>query len=73
MRRSALFVLLAMACLAAIWSFATSAQIIDSDACQKACYEEQTDCETACGEHTNPVECEGRCEDQLEDCLERCR
>jgi hypothetical protein len=73
MRGSILVTLLAAACLVAIWTFATGAQVIDATPCEKACYEQESDCVTACGEDTDPVECEGRCEDQLDDCLEQCR
>jgi hypothetical protein len=59
--------------LGVLVSFDTSAQVIDSDPCQQACYEQQSSCVSACGTHTDTVECEGRCEDQLEDCVRHCR
>ncbi len=73
MRSSVRVALLSAACLAGIWSFAAWAQVIDSTPCEKACYETKSECVSACGEQTDPIECEGRCEDQLEDCLEQCR
>jgi len=73
MRRPILVALLGAACLVAIWSFATGAQVIDSTPCQKSCYEQKSLCISACGTETNPVECEARCHDQLADCLKQCR
>jgi hypothetical protein len=73
MRRSALVVLLAGACLVTVSSFITSAQVIDSDACEQACYEQESICVGACDTHTNPVECEARCHDERNEGLERCR
>jgi hypothetical protein len=73
MRRSILVTLLAALCLAAIWSFAGWAQVIDSTACERSCYEQKSVCVSACGAHTNPVECEAQCDDQLDTCLEQCR
>jgi len=72
MRKSVRVALLSAACLAVIWSFAAWAQVIDSTPCEKSCYEKKSECVSACGEQTDPIECEGRCEDQLEDCLEQC-
>jgi hypothetical protein len=73
MRRSDLVERLAVACLVAIWSFATWAQVIDSTPCQKSCYDQKSLCVSECGTHNNPVECEARCDDQLADCLRECR
>ena len=73
MRGAALVVLLAAACLVTIWSFITSAQVIDSSACEQSCYEQKSICVSACGTHTNPVECEAQCHDELLDCLKQCR
>jgi hypothetical protein len=72
MRGSALVLLLAAACLLAT-SFITWAQVIDSNPCQQACYEQKDVCVTKCGEHTNPVECEETCGNKLLDCLKQCR
>ena len=72
MRRASLIVLLAAACLVTIWSFITSAQVIDSDSCEQSCYEQQSICVSECDTHTNPVECDERCQDELIDCLKRC-
>jgi hypothetical protein len=55
------------------WAPSSTAQIIDSDGCEKACYAQQALCSQACGTHINPVECDGRCSDGLEDCLRECR
>jgi len=73
MRRSVLVTLFAAACGVAIWSFATSAQVIDATPCQKSCYEQHSACVSACGAHDNPIECEARCDDQFEDCDAECR
>ena len=73
MRGSAFFVLLAGACLVAASSFITSAQVIDSNACEQSCYEQESICVSECDTHTNPVECEAQCHDELTDCLRRCR
>ena len=72
MRRSILVALLAAACLAAIWSFSSWAQVIDSTTCERSCYAQKSACVTACGEHDNPVECEEQCDDQYQDCMEQC-
>ena len=63
----------AAACLVAIWSFATWAQVIDSTPCQKSCDEQKSMCVSACGTESNPIECEERCNDQLADSLRQCR
>ena len=55
------------------WAPVSTAQIIDSDGCEKACYAQESACADACGTHTNPVECDGECRDELEDCLRECR
>ncbi len=55
------------------WAPISTAQIIDSDACEKACYAQEAACTDACGTHTNPVECDGECRDELEDCRRECR
>ena len=73
MRTMPLVVLFAAAAfLAALVSFDTSAQVIDANSCQQACYELKSICVEACGRHTNPVECEGRCEDELGECKRHC-
>jgi len=64
--------LLAIAGVLAIWSFTTSAQVIDDTPCQESCHEQHGYCVTACGERDNPVECEEGCDDALETCLEEC-
>lgn len=71
--RNPVLALLAAAVLVASWSFVTRAQVVDSTPCEKSCYEQESVCVSACGEHDDPVECEGQCEDQLDDCLEQCR
>jgi len=73
MRKPVLVALLATAWLVAMWSFATSAQVIDSSPCQESCYEQKSVCVSACGTESNPVECETQCHDQLVDCLRQCR
>jgi hypothetical protein len=65
-------VLIALALLGG-WAPVSTAQIIDSDECERACYAQQSACADACGTHTNPVECDGECRDELEDCLRECR
>jgi hypothetical protein len=64
--------LFAAACLVAAWSFTTWAQAIDSDPCQKSCYEQESVCVSACGADGNPIECEEGCQDQRTDCLRQC-
>lgn len=49
------------------------AQIIDSNDCERACYEQESACARACGEHTNPMECDATCRDDRDDCLRECR
>ena len=77
MRRRAQITLLAAASLVAtvlaIGSLATRAQVIDSTPCQRSCYEQKAGCVSACGTHSNPIECEEGCHDQLQDCLKECR
>lgn len=58
-------------CAAAGWGLAR-AQDMPSDACRAACYEEQSACVDACGDHDDPEECEASCNDAVEDCLDRC-
>jgi hypothetical protein len=72
MRDPARVVLLAAACLVAIWSLTTSAQVIDSTPCEQSCYEQKSTCVSGCGTHTDPVECEAQCDDELGDCLRQC-
>ena len=55
------------------WAASSTAQIIDADECERACYAQESVCTEACGTHTNPVECDGQCRDELEDCLRECR
>jgi hypothetical protein len=55
------------------WAPISTAQIIDADECESACYAQESERTEACGAHTNPVECDGRCRDELEDCLRECR
>ncbi len=59
--------------LLAFWSVHASSQAIDTNACERACYEDQTACIEDCGDHSNPVECEAECHDELRDCLRECR
>lgn len=73
MRNTLLAVLLAAAGSIALWSLATSAQVIDADPCQRACYQAHAACVTGCGTQNDPIECEGDCQDQVEDCLSECR
>jgi len=54
-------------------AFAAWAQVIDADACERACYEQKSACITECGNDNDAVECEGDCEDDAEDCLAECR
>ena len=62
---------LAVAALAT-WSLVAWGQAIEENPCRRACYEEQSSCVDDCGEHNNPVECEGECRDAVEDCLREC-
>jgi hypothetical protein len=55
------------------WAPASTAQIIDSNDCERACYAQESACSRACGKHINPVECEAKCHDVVEDCLRECR
>jgi hypothetical protein len=73
MRGSTGALLLGAACLIALWGVISSAQVIDSNACQRACYEQKGRCVTACGMHDDPVECDADCHDQLTDCVRECR
>jgi hypothetical protein len=72
MRRPILVVLIAIAGMLAIWSFTTSAQVIDATPCEQSCHEQKTYCITECGEHDNPVECEAGCDEAVEECLQDC-
>lgn len=74
MRIRTLVVLLAAVGAVALWSAVTTAQVIDdSGTCEQSCYERKAMCVEACGEHTDPVECEGGCSDDLRDCVRDCR
>ena len=64
-------VLLAAMALA-VWAFSSQAQVIDTDPCQKACYDDHTACVDACGDETDPMDCESSCDQQQEDCLSQC-
>lgn len=55
------------------WAPPSRAQVIDSDDCERACSEQESVCAAACGERTDPVECESACQDVLEDCQRECR
>ena len=55
------------------WAPVSRAQVIDSNDCERACYEQESACVRVCGEHTNPDECDATCQDHLEDCLRECR
>ena len=70
--RKMVLVVLAAACLLAAWSFAPAAQVIEGDGCVQACFEQKAECVSACGEHSNPMECESECREQLEDCQRQC-
>lgn len=56
----------------AVWAFASQAQVIDTDACQKSCYDVHSDCVDSCSDGNDPVECESSCDEQLQDCLSDC-
>jgi hypothetical protein len=71
-RRPLLIALLAVVGSLAVWSFTTSAQVIDGTACEQSCAEQKTDCITECGEHDNPVECEAGCDEALDECQRDC-
>lgn len=67
---------IALAFLAAVLASAGGvawAQIDEPSACEQACNEEVQACITACGEQSNPIECEASCRDDGETCQERCR
>lgn len=44
----------------------------DENSCIQACKVEHARCISACGEHSNPVECEATCRETFEDCERRC-
>lgn len=83
MKRAKFATVAVLACLAGaaliafvvlgVWAPASRAQIIDSNDCERACYERQSACARVCGEHTNPVECDATCRDEREDCIRECR
>ncbi len=74
MRESALLALLLAAGLVArTMEPHPLAQVVDSSACEQSCYERKSICVSACGRHTDPVECEAQCHDELLDCLKQCR
>lgn len=56
----------------ALWSLTTGAQVIEGDGCRQACFAQKSECVSACGTHSNPIECEADCRDALNDCLDRC-
>jgi hypothetical protein len=66
---------IALAFLAAVLASAGGvawAQIDEPSACEQACSEQEQACVTACGEQSNPIECEASCRDDGESCRERC-
>ena len=72
-RRSIRIAWLSAALVAATAALTAWAQVIDSTPCERSCYEKKAACVSACGEHPDPIECEGGCEDALEDCVRQCR
>jgi hypothetical protein len=72
MRKTILVVLVLAASLLSLWSFTTTAQVIDGNACTDACYQQKAACVADCGEHRDPMECDSICREALEDCLRTC-
>jgi hypothetical protein len=72
MRRFALMVTLAIACLLVIAGFTAWALSEREGPCAVACREAKEQCITSCGAHDNPLECEGRCQEAAKDCLLEC-
>jgi hypothetical protein len=58
--------------LLALGGVAAWAQEEGEDSCVEACRDAESQCVTACGEHDDPLECEGRCQDQADDCMRQC-
>ena len=73
MRTRTWLVALAAGCLLVGWGVASGAQNDGRDACGESCHQQERTCIERCGEHDDPIECEGGCRDQLDDCLGRCR
>jgi hypothetical protein len=53
------------------WFSTTQAQG-DEEACKSACEAAREQCVDICGQHSNPIECEGQCRDDAEDCHRSC-
>ncbi len=64
--------LLVLGTALALWSFATRAQLIDSDPCRSGCYEAYDNCIDACTVEDSPIACGQTCQDRLDGCLEEC-
>jgi hypothetical protein len=45
----------------------------EDEACRTACQTQHEQCIEACGEHSDPVECDADCREQMEDCNTECR
>jgi hypothetical protein len=73
MKRSLLLGLLLVGLATAVWTAAGRAQdVIDTDACERACEAQKDACIDQCDDEDNPVECEASCDDRAEDCVRRC-
>jgi len=68
-------IVLAAAALGTLWllsGLATTAQSEADDACRQSCEDQSSECVSACGQHSNPVECEARCHDGRFECIQSC-
>jgi hypothetical protein len=72
MRNRVLTVLLLLAGILGLAFFSAQAQIGDEDRCRSGCRDAQAECTSACGAHSNPMECEDECEQQAQECKASC-
>ena len=72
MKRTIRMGVLLAVCALAIWTFASQAQVIDADSCERTCNRDHAACVDACGNGDNPVECDGQCNRDWQDCLHEC-
>lgn len=71
MKRSIGTILLS-ALAVATGAIVVQAQVIDADACEKACNRDHAACVDSCGDGDNPEDCDEQCNEDWQDCLRQC-
>jgi hypothetical protein len=60
------------AVFALAWASVTPANDPERFACERTCKEQEDDCLSYCGQHSNPVECQAECREVAQECAEDC-